>query len=498
VTRLRSTTRATFISLRNRNYRLYFLGQVISVSGTWMQGVAQAWLVLQLSGSGTLLGLVTALQFLPILVAGPLAGVVADRVDKRRLLLVTQSIAGMLALTLGLLTVTGAVQLWMVFVLAFLFGCVVALDNPARQSFVLEMVGSTDLSNAVTLNSVVVNAARIVGPAVAGLLIAGFSLAACFFINAGSYLAVLTALYRMRPDDLRRPDRAPRGKGQLREGLRYVRATPELRVPLVVMAVVGTLAYEFQVILPLLARFTFDGGAGVYGAMSSMMGVGAVIGGLATARRSNPTTTTLMRAALVFGFVILGVAVAPTLPVALIALMFTGAASIVFMATANATLQLRAAPEMRGRVMALWAVAFLGTTPIGGPIVGWVGETFGPRWGLGLGAVAAISAGLWAAHALGQRPLATPVTAINAQEAADLGAAAGTGGGAPNPSVRVRALDVARRASARGLVRRASARGVVRRARARDAARGEDWTGPAVFHPGLESRRRRTRVRARR
>jgi len=238
VTRLRSTTRATFISLRNRNYRLYFLGQVISVSGTWMQGVAQAWLVLQLSGSGTLLGLVTALQFLPILVAGPLAGVVADRVDKRRLLLVTQSIAGMLALTLGLLTVTGAVQLWMVFVLAFLFGCVVALDNPARQSFVLEMVGSTDLSNAVTLNSVVVNAARIVGPAVAGLLIAGFSLAACFFINAGSYLAVLTALYRMRPDDLRRPDRAPRGKGQLREGLRYVRATPELRVPLVVMAVV--------------------------------------------------------------------------------------------------------------------------------------------------------------------------------------------------------------------------------------------------------------------
>jgi len=420
VTRLRSATLATFISLRNRNYRLYFIGQVISVSGTWMQGVAQAWLVLRLSGSGTLLGLVTALQFLPILVAGPWAGVIADRVDKRRLLLATQSVAGILALTLGLLTVTGAVRLWMVFVLALAFGCVVALDNPTRQSFVLEMVGSTDLSNAVTLNSVVVNAARIVGPAIAGVLIAGFSLAACFFINAASYLAVLTALYRMRPDDLLRADRAPRGKGQLREGLRYVRANPELRVPLVVMAVVGTLAYEFQVILPLLARFTFAGDAGVYGAMSSMMGVGAVIGGLATARRSNPTTTTLMRAALVFGFVILGVAVAPTLPVALIALVLTGAASIVFMATANATLQLRAAPEMRGRVMALWAVAFLGTTPIGGPIIGWIGERFGPRWGLGLGAVATMSAGLWAAHALRPRAVPAPPASIAAQSGADL------------------------------------------------------------------------------
>ncbi|MDP9405075.1 MAG: MFS transporter, partial [Actinomycetota bacterium] len=354
MTRLRRATRDTFRSLGNRNYRLYFWGQTVSVSGTWMQGVAQAWLVLQLTGSGTVLGLTTALQFLPILLGGPLAGVVADRVDKRRLLLVTQSVAALLAVALGVLTATGLVTLWMVFALAFAFGCVVAFDNPTRQSFVLEMVGPDDVANAVTLNSVVINAARVVGPAVGGLLIAGVGIAACFLLNGLSYLAVIAALAAMRPAELTRPRSAARGKGQLREGLRYVWATPDLRVPLLVMAVVGTLAYEFHVVLPLLAREAFGGGARTYGIMSSMMGVGAVVGGLATARRSTPTASGLLRAACAFGAVILALAAAPTLGVALAVLVVTGGASIVFIATANATLQLHAAPAMRGRVMALW------------------------------------------------------------------------------------------------------------------------------------------------
>jgi MFS family permease len=450
VIRLRLATRATFASLGSRNYRLFFIGQVVSISGTWMQGVAQAWLVLRLSGSGTLLGLVTALQFLPILIAGPWGGLLADRIDKRRLLLVTQSIAGTLALTLGLLTLTGAVQLWMVFVLALAFGCVVAVDNPARQSFVQEMVGDDDLPNAVTLNSVVVNAARVVGPAVAGVLIAAVSLAACFLVNAASYVAVIVALTLMRPEELHRSQRAARGKGQLREGLRYVRARPELRIPLVVMAVVGTLAYEFQVILPLLARFTFHGDAGVYAAMSSMMGVGAVVGGLATARRSDPTSLRLMKTAMVFGLVILGLAVAPTLAVALFALFLTGAVSIVFLATANATLQLRAAPEMRGRVMALWGVAFLGTTPIGGPIIGWIGENVGPRWGLAVGAFATMLASAWAARALGYHPLAAASPAReDTEQAATMAAATEAGAYTLPEPARLRPLDVVRRVRAR-------------------------------------------------
>ena len=400
MTRLQLATRDTFRSLGNRNYRLYFGGQVVSVSGTWMQGVAQAWLVLELTGSGAVLGLVTALQFLPLLLGGPWGGVVADRLDKRRLLLVTQSLMGLLALGLGLLTATGLVQLWMVFAFALAFGCLVAVDNPARQSFVVEMVGPHDLPNAVTLNSVVINAARVLGPGSAGLLIAAVGIGACFLLNAASYVALLVALARMRPDQLHRGEPQSRGKGQLREGLRYVWATPELRVPLLVMAVVGTLAYEFQVTLPLVARFVYDGGAQAYGAMSATMGVGAVAGGLATARRARPSTGALVRAGFVFGALILVTAAAPTLPLALAALLATGAASIVFIATANATLQLHAAPAMRGRVMALWGVAFLGTTPVGGPVVGWISEALGPQAGLAVGGAATLLASAAAALVL--------------------------------------------------------------------------------------------------
>lgn len=382
----------TFSALVVPNYRRYALGQAVSLSGTWMQRVAQAWLVLELGGSGTDVGVVTALQFLPLLVLGAWAGLVVDRVDKRRLLVATQSASGALALVLGVLTATGAVRLWMVMLLATGLGFAHLLDVPGRQSFVFEMVGPDQLTNAVTLNSVTVNAARMLGPALAGLLIATTGLATCFLVNAASYLVVVAAFARMRGDDLHRSAAVVRGPGQLREGLAYVWHEPALRAPLLAMAVVGALAYEFQVILPLLARFTFDGGAGTYGAMTACMGLGAVVAGLVIAGRNRSGPRSLVRAAYVFGGLILVTSLAPTLALVMVALVGVGGASIAFLALGNANLQLATAPEMRGRVMALWSIAFLGTTPIGGPLVGWVGEHLGPRAGLALGGIATIVA----------------------------------------------------------------------------------------------------------
>ncbi|MBU1226453.1 MAG: MFS transporter [Actinobacteria bacterium] len=389
-----------FSSLRVPNYRLFFAGQVVSLSGTWMQGVAQAWLVLEITGSGTALGVVSSLQFLPVLLFGPLGGVFADRFDKRRVLYATQTVAAALAATLGLLVMLDVIELWMIYVLATCLGFVYVVDNPTRQTFIVEMVGSKDLTNAVSLNSVLVNVARVIGPGLAGTLIVTVGMAPCFFINAGSYAAVLLALYLMNPDRLHREDLQARGRGQLMEGLRYVRATPEVLVPLLMMAVVGMLAYEFQVVLPLLARFTFEGDAGTYGTMSLLMGCGAIIGGLAMAGGGQRPATRLSRTAIIFGSIQLTTSFAPTLTIAFVSIVFMGAASIQFLALGNATLQLAAAPEMRGRVMALWAVAFLGSTPIGGPIVGWIGEHLGPRVALGLGGAATVACGILAYPAL--------------------------------------------------------------------------------------------------
>ncbi len=394
-----------FSSLRVPNYRLYFSGQIISVSGTWMQGVAQAWLVLDLTGSGTALGLVSSLQFLPVLLFGPLGGVVTDRFDKRKVLYVTQSTAAVLAATLGVLVATGVIRVWMVYVLAACLGFVYTVDNPTRQTFIHEMVGPRDLTNAVSLNSVVVNLARVIGPGFAGILIKTVGLAPCFFINTASFGAVLVALWLMDPDRLLRGERERRRRGQLREGLRYVRHTPEVLVPLIMMAIVGTLAYEFQVTLPLLARFTFHGDAGTYGAMSVVMGSGAVVGGLFTAAAGPRPATTLSVTAVIFGAIQVVVAVAPNLLLTFVSLALLGAVSIRFLALGNATLQLAAAPAMRGRVMALWAVAFLGSTPIGGPIVGWIGEhaggaLVGPRVAIAVGGAATLACGLLAYRAL--------------------------------------------------------------------------------------------------
>jgi MFS family permease len=408
VTALGAHGRRTFAALAVRNYRLYFAGQLVSLAGTWMQGVAQAWLVLRITGSGTALGLVTALQFLPVLLFGPVGGLVADRFPKRRTLYFTQAAAGTLSLVLGITVATGAVRLWMVYVLAAGLGCVNTIDLPTRQTFIMEMVGADHLTNAVSLNSVMVNLARVVGPAVAGLLIATVGLATCFLVNSASYLAVLAALVLMRGAELKPAPRQPRQRGQVRAGLRYVRSTPQLLTPLLMMAVMGTLAYEFQVILPLVARFTFHGGARTYGTMSSCLGGGAVLGGLLTASRRGRSATVLARAALVFGVAILAAALAPTMAVELALLVVIGAASISFLALGNTTLQLATAPEMRGRVMSLWTMALVGSTPIGGPVVGWIGEHIGPRYGLAIGGVAAIAAGLLAYRPLARMHLREP------------------------------------------------------------------------------------------
>ena len=392
MTSIRNAWNRTFRSLRVRNYRVYFIAQLISVSGTWMQSIAQAWLVLHLTGSGVDLGIVTGLQFLPVLLFGPFGGLVADRLDKRKLLFATQTAGGLLALTLGILTVTHVVQLWQVYVLAGSLGVVNLFDNPARQTFVMEMVGREDLPNAVSLNSVVMNASRVVGPAIGGLVIVLFGLGICFFVNAVSYVAVLIGLAMMSVADLHRTPPVERARGQVRDGLRYVWRTPPLRNTLIAMAVIGIFAYNFSVTLALLAKVTFHGGAGTYALLTSCMGVGAIIGGLFAAHRAKPTRRLLHTLALVFGVLLGGVAFAPSLVVASVVIVFMGAASIGFIATANATLQLQAEPAMRGRVMSLYAMAFLGSTPIGAPLVGSIAQWSNPRIALAVGGVATVLA----------------------------------------------------------------------------------------------------------
>jgi MFS family permease len=392
VNHVSSTITRTFSSLTIRNYRLWVVGQGISLSGTWMQTVAQGLLVLQLTGSGTALGLVTALQTIPVLLFGPWGGVVADRFPKRRILYVTQTVSAVLGLLLGTLVATGAVRIEMVYLLALCLGAVSAVDNPTRQAFVLEMVGKEEIVNAISLNSTEINLARVVGPAIAGILIASVGLAACFLINGFSFLAVLAVLMAMRAEELRPTPLASRMPGQLRQGLQYVRASPVIRTILVMMAVIGTFTYEFSVSLPLFAEVTFRQGPATYAAMTAAMGVGAVVGGLYTASRGTGSPQRLISAALLFGGAVLMTAVAPSLPLALLALVAVGFCSIGFTSLGNATLQLATSAEMRGRVMALWTVAFLGSTPIGGPLIGAIGEHVGPRWALALGGVAAVVA----------------------------------------------------------------------------------------------------------
>jgi MFS family permease len=386
--------RRSFHSLSIPNYRRYFTGQVVSISGNWMQIVAESWLVLRLTNSGVALGVNTALQFTPMLVAGAYGGVLADRWPKRRLLTVTQTLMALPALTLFALNESGSVKLWMIYVLVFLRGSVLAVDNPARQSFVSELVGPSRVVNAVSLNSVIVQTGRIAGPALAGAVIAVFGVGPCFALNALSFFVMIAALRAMDPSALQEPPPRVRARGQLRAALLVVRETPALWIPLMLMAIVGTLSFNFVVLLPLLARFTFHGGAGTYAVLTTGMGIGAVLGALWNGARGTTTPAIVTGSAFAFGAGLAAAAAAPDLPIELIALAATGAASVVFSASVNASLQLAAAPELRGRVMALYAVVFIGSNPLGGPLTGWLSGVAGVRAGLALGAVAALIAGV--------------------------------------------------------------------------------------------------------
>lgn len=407
---LRQFSRETFSSLHIRNYRLYYIGQIISTSGTFMQSVAQAWLVLKLTNSGPALGLTTALQSLPILFLGPYGGVIADRFSKRKILTITQSISGVLALIVGMLVATNLVQVWMVYILAFSLGMVNVFDNPTRQTFVMELVGPEHIRNAVTLYSTLVNLARIIGPAIAAALIAAFGLAPCFFINGFSFIAVVIMLGLMHPDELITSPPAPSARGQLQEGIRYVLSTPILATTLVMLAIIGTLTFEFQVSLPLLVQFTFKGDASSYAFLTSAMGFGAAFGGIFFASRKGITPSKLVSAAILFGLAVLAAAWMPSLLLTGLVMVLVGVCMINFTSLGNSILQITSSSQMRGRVMALWSVAFLGSTTIGGPIIGWFAEAVGPRWGLTLGGLAALAAAAFGLFNLRKMQLAEPST----------------------------------------------------------------------------------------
>jgi MFS family permease len=389
-----AAVRRTFTSLAVPNYRRYAAGQLISVAGNWIQTVAAMWLIVKLTGSGVSVGITAGLQFLPMLLFSAWGGLLADRVRKRRLLMVTQVISALPPLAMWILYGHGHVEVWMVYALMFVRGTINAVDNPARQSFVFELVGGERVVNAVSLNSVVVQSARIIGPAVAGAVIATMGVGLCFLLDAMTFVAMLVALVGMDPRELRSAPPTARGRGQVRSAIAHVRGTPALLIPLAMMLVLGTLSYNFQVLLPLVATFDWHGGAGVYAALTVAMGAGSVAGALLSGARGRVTPRLLVRSAIAFGVAELLVAVAPLLGLQLVALALLGGASVTFAATVNSSLQLAVEPALRGRVMALYAMVFLGSTPIGSPLVGWMAEAAGPRSGLVLGAIAALATGL--------------------------------------------------------------------------------------------------------
>ena len=387
--------RRSFGSLSIPNYRLYFTGQLISISGNWMQTVAEMWLVVRLTESGIAVGLTVALQFLPTLLFGAFGGLLADRHDKRRLLMITQGLMAIPAIALVALSGTGVIEVWMVYALVLVRGAVTAVDSPTRQSFVMELVGPDRVVNAVSLNSVMVHTARIVGPMLAGGLIAVVGLAPCFAVNALTFLVMFVALRLMDPSELETPTPVLPARGQVRAAVREAWRRPELRVPLMMMVLVGTLAFNFQVLLPLFASFTWHGTATTYALLTTAMGVGSVAGALVSGARGRVSPRLLTGAAALFGIAELIAAVAPTLAVQILVLVPLGAASVTFAAGVNSSLQLAAGGALRGRIMALYSVVFLGSTPIGAPLVGGLAELAGPRAGMALGGTAALLAAVW-------------------------------------------------------------------------------------------------------
>jgi MFS family permease len=379
-----------FQSLRNRNYRLFAIGGLVSNTGTWMQRVAQDWLVLELTrNSGAALGITTGLQFLPLLLFGLWGGVIADRYSKRRVLMITQASMGLLALVLGLLAITGTARLWHVYVLAFGLGLATVVDNPTRQTFVIEMVGKPALPNAIALNSASFNGARVLGPAVAGLLVASLGTGLVFLINAASFAAVIAGLALMRERELNPAEVVPRAKGQLREGLRYVRGRRDLVIVLILVGWVATFGMNFQVTMALVAKQVFHSGASSFGLASTMLAVGALTGALLAARRTRPDLGLLVSSAVLFGVLEVLVGLMPTYALFLVMLVPTGIAMMTFMTAANATMQLGVSSELRGRVMGIYMLVFLGTNPIGAPVIGWLSEVLGPRSTIVLGGLVA-------------------------------------------------------------------------------------------------------------
>jgi len=404
----------TFRSLKVFNYRVWAAGAIVSNVGTWMQRTAQDWLVLThlTHGNATAVGVVLALQFGPQLLLLPLTGFAADHFDRRKLLMITQAALALLALGLGLLTVSGAVQLWHVFVFALLLGCVAAFDAPARQTFVSELVGEADLSNAVALNSTSFNVARLVGPAIAGALITAVGSGWVFLINAASFIAVLGSLKLLRVEQLEFEGKAVRAHGSLAEGFRYVWRRPDLRAIFLMLFLIGTFALNFPIFISTMTVHVFHGGAAQYGLLTSVLALGSVAGALLSARRPRPRSDFLWVGAACLG---LGFALAALMRdygLFAVALVVIGLAAQTFTTTANASVQLSTDPAMRGRVMAIFLAIALGGTPLGAPLVGWVADTFGPRWALGVGAASGLAAAVVGVRYLAKRrrlPLAVPL-----------------------------------------------------------------------------------------
>jgi MFS family permease len=379
-----------FRSLRNRNFRVFTAGSLVSNTGTWMQRVAQDWLVLELShNNGTALGLTTGLQFLPMLLFGLWGGVVADRYSKRRVVAITQASMGLLALILGLLALTGSARLWEVYALAFGLGVATVVDNPARQTFVVEMVGKDDLPNAIALGGACFNIGRVLGPAVAGLLIAAIGTGPVFLVNAASFVAVLASLAFIRADELSAAEPVARAKGQLREGLRYVRARRELIMVLLLVGFVATFGMNLGITTPLIAKKVFHAGASSFGLVSTMLAAGSLIGALMAARRVRPNRRLLIGSAVLFGALEMVVSLTPWYWLFLVLMVPTGVAVLTFTTAANSTVQLSVTPAMRGRVMALYMLVFLGTNPLGAPLIGKLAELVGPRFTMTLGGAVA-------------------------------------------------------------------------------------------------------------
>jgi MFS family permease len=427
MTRLRLATNDIFRSLKIRNFRLFFYGQLISQIGNWITLIAQTLLVLELTDSGVALGLLAAVQFGPILIFGAFSGLIADRSDKRKLLITVQTFAMVQSFVLGALAVMDSPPVWAIYVVAGVGGLATPFDNPARRSFVVEMVPEAEVTNAVSLNSALMTGARIVGPALGGLLVASLGYGWAFWADGLTYVAVIAGLRLIDPTKLRSAPVQERGKGQIRAGLRYAMSLPDLRVPLIMMALIGTLAFNFSTVLPLFTTRDLGGSDLTFSLLMSVVSVGSLAGALAAARRKDLSVDLVSGGAVAFGISMLLLALSPNQPVAFAVGVIVGVTSITFMTTSTAIVQLRANASMRGRVLALQAIVFLGSTPIGGPIVGAISEHFGARWALGLGALAAMAAGAYGLTSVRRAQRVALTEDVAAGVAADVAADMGEG-----------------------------------------------------------------------